>query len=324
MTTTMKLLTIIVNYKTADMTIEATQSAIKALSYLQDEWQIVIVDNDSQDGSFQKIQDSVNQKCQQLPEEDWGKVSVLETGHNGGFGAGNNYAIRKALASDAPPEYIYILNSDAFPEEQALKPLVDYLDQHANTGIVGSYIHGVNNIPDTTAFRFPTLISEFEDSINLGIISRLARNYVVPLGIPDTTQQVDWLAGASMMMRSSMLNEIGLFDETFFLYFEETDLCKRARNKRWKTVYVKESKVIHIGSVSTGMKKWERIPGYWLDSRRHYFCKNHGYLYATFATFARLLGGTAWRIRAAIQGISSPEPEPKYFLRDLLRHWFNH
>jgi len=124
-----------------------------------------------------------------------------------------------------------------------------------------------------------------------------------------------------MMLRGTMLREIGLFDETFFLYFEETDLCRRARNLDWKAIYVKESKVAHIGSVSTGMKHWHRIPGYWLDSRRHYFCKNHGYLYATAATLVRLIGGATWRIRATIQ--EKPEHNPKYFLRDLFHHWFS-
>jgi GT2 family glycosyltransferase len=317
----MKLLTVIVNYKTADMTLESTQSAVDAMIYLEDDWQIVIVDNDSQDGSFDKIEQSLKEKCRELPGEGWEKVTVVQSNHNGGFGAGNNYAMRKALANEPPPEYFYLLNSDAFPEDNAIRLLADYLDDHEDVGIAGSYIHGIDDVPHTTAFRFPSFYSELQGSMHLGFVSRLLRNYVVPIGIPKTTREVDWLAGASMMMRSSMLKEIGLFDETFFLYFEETDLCKRADNKNWKTVYVKESRVGHIGSVSTGMKTWERVPGYWLDSRKYYFCKNHGYLYAAAATLARLLGGMTWRVRAVIQ--KKTNAEPKYFLQDLLRHWFS-
>lgn len=316
----MKLLTVIVNYKTSDMTLDAAKSAVKAMEAIAGQWQIVIVDNDSQDGSFERIQQALKNNCQQDPNSPWQHVSVVQSSHNGGFGAGNNYAIRKALTSENPPEYVYILNSDAFPEPDAVKCLIDRLEERPEVGIAGSYIQGVDGVPHTTAFRFPTLFSEFEDAMNLGVITRLLRNYVVPMGIPDTDCDVDWLAGASMLLRSSMLKQIGLFDETFFLYFEETDLCKRARNNQWKTAYIKESKVVHIGSVSTGMKKWERIPRYWLDSRRHYFCKNHGYLYATLATMARLFGGMTWRVRASIQ--NKQDANPKYFLRDLFRHWF--
>ena len=92
-------------------------------------------------------------------------------------------------------------------------------------------------------------------------------DHVVPLPVPDQSGAVDWLAGASMMMRAEVLEQIGLFDEEYFLYFEETDLCRRAALAGWPTHYVVESRVTHIGSVSTGMKVWDRIPEYWLDSR---------------------------------------------------------
>ena len=89
-------------------------------------------------------------------------MSVHQTGHNGGFGFGNNYAIRLGLSWDDKPEYFYILNSDAFPEERAIKTLVDYLDGHPTVGIVGSYLHGPDGEPHTSAFRFFSLASEIE------------------------------------------------------------------------------------------------------------------------------------------------------------------
>jgi GT2 family glycosyltransferase len=316
----MKLLVIILNYKTADMTIESTESALNALKYLPCEWELVIVDNDSQDGSFEHISAAISDKKKVETTDNWQQVEIIESGHNGGFGAGNNFAIRRALASNNPPDYIYILNSDAFPDKDAIKLLSEHLNKNPGVGFVGSYIHGPDGDPHTTAFRFPTLFSEFETAIKLGLITKLFRNYVVPLGIPDSSREVDWLAGASMMMRTKVLREIGLFDETFFLYFEETDLCKRAKNSGWKTVYIKESKVAHIGSVSTGMKKWQRIPQYWLDSRRYYFQKNHGSVYYITATLLRLSGGVLWKARCLLQ--NKADPEPQYFLRDLAHHLF--
>jgi GT2 family glycosyltransferase len=142
--------------------------------------------------------------------------------------------------------------------------------------------------------------------------------YVVPMDLPDSPQTVDWTAGASLMMRRDVLDEIGLFDETFFLYFEETDLCRRAKNAGWPTVYLPESKVTHIGSVSTGMKTWKRMPSYWFDSRWHYFTKNHGSLYAGVATAAFVATRSVLRLRRMIE--RKPSGDASHFLRDMVSH----
>jgi N-acetylglucosaminyl-diphospho-decaprenol L-rhamnosyltransferase len=84
------------------------------------------------------------------------------------------------------------------------------------------------------------------------------------------------------------------------------------------TAYVRASEVAHIGSVSTGMKSWSRMPGYWFDSRMHYFVKNHGRAYAAAATAAHLAGGLIWRARRLIQ--RRPPADPPHFLRDMALH----
>ena len=130
---------------------------------------------------------------------------------------------------------------------------------------------------------------------------------------------VDWLAGASLMIRRQVLDEIGLFDERYFLYFEETDLCLRAQRAGWTSRYVKESRIMHIGSVSTGMKTWKRMPGYWFDSRLRYFTKNHGAFYAALATcFIR-----RWvddPVGSASAGQDNLVKGPRRFVRDLTSH----
>jgi len=95
-------------------------------------------------------------------------------------------------------------------------------------------------------------------------------------------------------------------------------LCHRAARAGWPTVYVTESRVMHIGSVSTGMKGWKRVPGYWFQSRRHYFEKNHGRLYALVATLAHVAGLGVYGLRVLI-GRKKPHTPP-HFVRDLLRH----
>lgn len=308
------VLTIILNYKTADMTLRAAESAVGEMHGMRG--RILIVDNDSGDGSFEQLSAAVAQK-------GWAKdrVEVLQSGHNGGFGAGNNFGILhgfKMGIDGAVPDYVYIQNSDAFPHDGAIRTLYNHLEENKKTGFAGSYIHGSDGAPHITAFRFPSIAGELEGAAKLGPISRLFKHSIVPVPIPEQTTPVGWTAGASLLIRREVLEEIGLFDETFFLYFEETDLCLRAQRAGWGVDYVRDSEVEHIGSVSTGMKSWDRIPTFWLDSRLHYFVSNHGAAYAFLATLAHLTGGAIARLRAALQGKSTGEP--KYFLIDMAQH----
>ncbi len=304
-----KLLTIILNYQTPGMTLRALEAALREMEGISGE--VVVVDNDSRDGSFDTISTAIM-------VNGWVSARVLQAGSNGGFGAGNNVGIRAGLANGSKPDYVYILNSDAFPGQGAIVRLLAYLQDNRRVGFAGSYIHGPEGEPHITAFRFPTILSEFESSARIGPISWLLQSYRVPLSLPDRTCQVDWLAGASLMMRQNVLDEVGLFDEQFFLYFEETDLCLRARKAGRPTVYVRDSHVAHIGSVSTGMKSWDRMPEYWFDSRLHYLVKNHGGFYAALATLAHLVGGSIFRLRCRMQ--KRINPDPHRFLRDMASH----
>ncbi len=309
----MTLLTVILNWRSADMTLSSIESALIALDGI--EGALVVVDNDSGDGSFERLTAEVIARGWDTGPQH---VRVLQSGHNGGFGAGNNFGIRAGLPGGVRPDYVYILNSDAFPAPDAIRALLTHLETHLETGFAGSYIHGPEGDAHRTAFRFPSILGEFEQNIRFGPVSRLLKNHIVAKALPTTTSRVEWLAGASMMMRQSVLDQIGLFDETFFLYFEETDLCRRAARAGWPTDYVVESRVAHIGSVSTGMKTWSRIPQFWLDSRLHYFVKNHGAAYAFAATLATLAGGILWRARLLVQ--SKDPGDPPRFLRDMTAH----
>ncbi len=307
-----KVLTIILNYKTPDMTLRSVEAAIKAMTGITGE--IIIVDNDSQDSSLEKI-------TAQVRERGWDQdrvTRVIQSGRNGGFGAGNNVGIRAGLSDGSRPDYVYILNSDAFPKPDAIRLLLEHLETTPEAGFAGSYIFGDDGEPHLTSFRFPSVASEFEGAINFGPVTRLFSKHVVPIPIPSETRAVDWLAGASLMMRQDVLDQIGLFDETFFLYFEETDLCRRAARAGYRTDYVRPSEVMHIGSASTGMKTWRRVPGYWFDSRLYYFTKNHGVVYAVLATLAHLCGGFLYWLRCLLTG--KQNHTAPHFLRTLAWH----
>ncbi|PSL19166.1 glycosyltransferase [Shimia abyssi] len=306
------LLTIILNFRTPEMTLQSAEAALREMKDI--DGHVVIVDNDSGDGSFEAIQ-------QELLRPEWPheRIEVIQSGHNGGFGAGNNFGIRYGMEEHAY-DYVYILNSDAFPDAGSVSALLDHMQANPKTGLAGSYIHGPDGDPHLTAFRFPSIWGELEGAARVGAVSKMLEKHIVPLPIPDKTTQVDWLAGASMMIRREVLAEIGLFDETFFLYFEETDLCLRAARAGWTTDYVRHSEVTHIGSVSTGMKTWTRMPSYWFDSRLYFFRRNHGGLYAGVATLAHVAGALLWRLRRVIG--RKPKRDPAWFLRDLITHYF--
>ncbi|MEQ8902528.1 MAG: glycosyltransferase family 2 protein [Roseovarius sp.] len=300
-----RVLTIVLNWRTPEMSLKAATAAQRAMAGIAGE--IVIVDNASGDGSFEKMQTET---------ADWKRVRVIQSGHNGGFGAGNNAGMRAGLSDGTRPDYVYILNSDAFPAEGAIAALLAHLEATPKAGLAGSQIHGPDGTPHVTCFRFPSILGEFEGAARIGPVSRLLRHHAVPLPLPETTKPVDWLAGASLMIRQEVLDTIGSFDETFFLYFEETDLCLRAARAGWQTHYVATSRVEHLGSVSTGMKGWGRVPDYWFASRRHYFIKNHGRGYLALVTLAHLTAATLGSLWRLIRRKGAPRPP--HFLRDLV------
>jgi len=310
------VLTIILNYRTPEMTLKSLAAAIEAMEGIAGE--ITVVENGSGDDSHDLL-------AAEIDARGWarqGRVTLRRAARNGGFGAGNNLAMRAGLSDGRQPDVFYLLNSDAFPAPDAIRKLLDFMARNRQVGLAGSRIEGVDGTPHQTAFRFPSIAGELEGAARTGLLTRLLRDAVVPLPLPEGTARVDWVAGASLMLRRRMLDAIGLFDEGFFLYFEETDLCRRAARAGWETFYVASSRVRHIGSYSTGMKRWHRTPRYWFDSRLRYFTKAHGPAYAGFATLARIGGGALWRARVAAS--NRPLGDPPHFLRDLAWHHVSH
>lgn len=256
---------------------------------------VCVVDNDSQDGSFEKLSAHVADRGYQDVAE------VVASGRNGGFGFGNNVVLRRGLQSPDAPDYFYLLNSDAFMHAGALRAVTQYADQHPRVGIAGTTVIDDKGQPQTSAFRFPSVRSELQRMLSFGPVSALLAKSVVALPIPErSTTEVDWVAGASMLLRRTTLEQIGIFDETFFLYYEETDLCLRAKRAGWQIAYVREGEVEHIGGVSTGVASHtvfkKPMPEYVFASRRHYYLKNYGRAVLWQANLAHALGGAGFRV----------------------------
>lgn len=309
-----RVLVVIVNYKTGRLVVDCLRSLAAEMATFP-KARVVVVDNPSGDDSVEILEAAIR-------DHGWSWASVHQAPANGGFSYGNNQAIRPALASAEPPDFVWILNPDTTTHPNALGALVDFLETHPKAGIVGSSLEEGDGTPWPYAFRFPSFWSELNEGVRLGVVSRLLAKYVVAREMKAVPERVDWLPGASMMVRREVFEKIGLMDEDYFLYFEETDFCLQAARADFETWYVPASRVRHIAGQSTGVTGKQnvarRLPGYWFESRTRYFVKNHGRLYGGVTDLARALGFLSWRARRALQ--RKPDEDPPKFLGDLLAH----
>jgi hypothetical protein len=263
---------VIVSYRSAELAVESLRSVAAERSAGGLDIRAVVVDNAS--GDAPRIEGA-------LAENGWGSwVTVVLAPRNGGFAYGNNLGIRHALQS-GPVHYVYLLNPDAQVRPGAIGALVRFLESQPRIGIAGSSFENQDGSEWPIAFRFPSLVSEFSQAVAFGPLLRLLDRWAVARRMSQTARQrVDWICGASMMIRAAVLEAIGGLDEGYFLYFEETDFCLRARRAGFATWYVPESRVMHVGGQSTRVTERntapKRLPVYWFDSRRRYFAKAFG------------------------------------------------
>jgi N-acetylglucosaminyl-diphospho-decaprenol L-rhamnosyltransferase len=306
----MNIAGIVVNYRTAELTIQVV-NALRAEMQSLAPFCIYLVDNASGDNSIPLFKEAVIKHAWQ------GDVELVEAPRNGGFGYGINQAVRRALALPAPPTYFYVLNSDAFADPGSLARLVAFMETHPDAGLAGSHIHGPDGKTQVAGFRFPTLWSELEDAAAFGLLTRLLRRHVVSLPLPNADREVDWISGSSMLIRRSTFEKSGLFDEGYFLYFEEVDFCHSARKAGFKAYFVADAPITHIGAVSTGFTdETRRMPSYWFDSRSRYFRKHHGEAYATACDVARFLGLLIWQVKE--RALGRPAKTRPRIMRDFL------
>lgn len=311
----MNLLIVIVNYRTAGLTADCLRSLADEVNRL-DGVRVVVTDNQSGDDSPAKTRHAID-------ENHWnGWASLMPLARNGGFAYGNNEAIRPALASDNPPDFVLLLNPDTVIRPGAVTELIEFMQHNPAAGIAGSRLEDPDGTPQRSAFRFHCIRSELDDGLRLGFVSKMLRNRCVAPPVRGDTHRTDWVAGASMIVRREVFNDIGLMDEGYFMYYEEVDFCLRAHRAGWDCWYVPASRVVHLVGQASGVTvqntKPKRRPGYWFDSRRRYFLKNHGRFYTTLADAVWAMSFATFRVRQFIQ--RKPDTDPPKLLYDFLRH----
>ena len=301
----MDVLTVIVNYRSADLTVDCLRSLTPERSAVPG-LRVVVTDNASPDDSVARLTSAV-------AEHGWGGwVAVRPLAENGGFAYGNNAAIGPALAASPRPDYVLLLNPDTVVQPGGIAELVRFMESHPSAGLAGSRLEDPDGTPQISAFRFHSAASEFDRGLRLGVVSRLLKRRTVAPPVPDQAGPCDWVAGASLIVRPAVFDAVGLMDERYFMYFEEVDFCLAAGRAGWPCWYVPASRVVHlvgaVSQLSDARKHRRRRPAYWFESRRRYFVKNHGRAYAAAADAAFLAGFSAYRLRRAVQRKADTDP----------------
>ena len=232
----MKLSIIIVNYNVKYFLEQCLHSVQKGCNGLDAE--IFVVDNDSVDGSVKMVRDK-------FPE-----VHLIENKENKGFSSANNQAIRRSKG-----DYVLLLNPDTIVEDDTLRKVVDFMDQHPDAGGLGvKMLDGKGKFLPESKRGLPYPSVAFFKVFGLSTLfpkSRFFSTYHLGYLDKDKTHVVDVLSGAFMLLRKKVLDKIGLLDEAFFMYGEDIDLSYRITKAGYKNYYYPETRIIHYKGEST-------------------------------------------------------------------------
>ncbi len=300
---------VVVSFNTRDLLRECLQTVYReeGVSY-----EVIVVDNASRDGSWAMV------------AEEFPSAITIQVGANAGFAAANNMAFRRARG-----RYVALLNSDAFLTPGTLRKSVALMDASPHTALAGGRLVGRDGSWQPSARFFPSVLNDF---LSLsGLAARFPRSRF--FGRADRTwaddlqsADVDWVPGAYSIIRRDALEQVGLFDESFFLYYEEVDLCRRLKAAGFKVCYWPELEVIHIGGESSRQLRrlslsssGSQLTLWRMRSELLYYRKHHGAVAWLAMQVERLWHGLRWmrnRRRTA------PDAEAKRSESEAILHLF--
>ncbi|MFD2614071.1 glycosyltransferase family 2 protein [Paenibacillus gansuensis] len=235
----LKLSVIIVNYNTAELTVDCIASVLK--SRMDSEYEIILVDNASSDGTVARVRE-------QFPQ-----VRVIVNEDNLGFAKANNIGIKVAQG-----EHILLLNSDTLVETNTLDYMAKFMDENPKVGAAGCKVLLPDGRLDKACKRgFPTPSASFYYAFGFAkLFPKVKRFNQYQLGYlsPDEKYPVDCLVGAFMMVRRETINQVGLLDEEFFMYGEDIDWCYRMKQAGWEIYYNPAVKILHLKGASSRKK----------------------------------------------------------------------
>lgn len=270
-----KLAIIIVSWNVRDLLAACLDSIIASQPPLAD-YQIVVVDNASSDGSAEMVH-------QRFPH-----VRLIANQHNPGFAAANNQALRtlgltanyhlltsnqQQATSSALPGYILLLNPDTLVRGQAIQTMLAFMDNTPNAGVCGARLVYGDGSFQHSAFGFPGLMQIALDWWPLHgrlLESRLNGRYPRRLYAAGKPFEIDHPLGAAMLVRTAAIVQVGLMDEEYHMYCEEIDWCWRIKRAGWKIYCVPQAEIVHYGGQSTAQVRPEMIVALWRSRKRLY------------------------------------------------------
>ncbi|MGF9699865.1 glycosyltransferase family 2 protein [Paenibacillus sp. MABNR03] len=257
---------IIVNYNTRQLTLDCLASVYKSITSFQ--YELIVVDNASHDGSVEAIRDA-------FPE-----VRIIANRDNTGFAVANNQAMEIAKG-----RYILLLNSDTVVQKDTLEIMIGFMDRHPEMGASGCKVILPDGSLDKACKRgFPTPSASFYYAFGISHMfpDRPKFNqYQLGHLSPDNEYPVDCLVGAFMLVRRETIDQVGGLDETFFMYGEDIDWCYRIKEAGWGIYYYPHTYIVHYKGASARRKPMKIIYEFhramWVFHRKHY-AKRYGIL----------------------------------------------
>ena len=264
---TLDVAVVIVSWNVRDYLSDCLRSVYRELQRSRLHGEVWVVDNASTDGTAELLQNVFPQ------------AHLLVNDHNHGFGAANNQGMRAAAAHH--PRYYFLLNPDTVLREGALKRLIGCLDERPEAGIAGARLVYGDGRFQHSAFSFPGLVQLAFDLFPMPARlyeSRLNGRYPRHLYRPDHAPfRVDHTLGATMLVRASVTEATGGFDESFHMYCEEIDWSWRVQAAGWQIYTVAAGGIVHYGGESTKQIPARSVYNLW-QSRYQLYKRHHGHL----------------------------------------------
>ena len=235
----MDLSIIILNYRSKEFTAHCVET-IRASG--KGDYEIIIIDNASGDNSAEYLHNA-------FPE-----IRVIANKKNLGYGAGNNIGIKQAKG-----DYVLVLNPDVEMGYPDMQKMIDYLKNYPDIGVLGPQLIYPDGVIQDSCRRFPRLLDLIIKRTNLHrwkLFRKRMDDYLMYNIDSSKNQPVDWLVGAALMIPCSVFKKVGYFDERFFLFLEDTDLCRRVSEAGMKVIYFPEVKAAHNHQRLSQSKSW--------------------------------------------------------------------
>ncbi|MHC8320943.1 glycosyltransferase family 2 protein [Pseudomonas sp. GB2N2] len=279
---------LVVNYNTAGL-LQPMFNALRQPSSAQPA-RYLVVDNASADNSLECL-------ATVCPE-----ALLLANKDNVGFGRANNQ-----LVEHLQGKYALLLNTDAFVAPDTLQKTLDYMEAHPDCGVLGVRLVGRDGDLQPSCRFFPTPLNVFLSRTGLERFFPRVKRVDDMEWDHASVRECDWVPGCYYLIRREVIDQVGLFDPRYFLYYEEVDHCKRVKHAGWKVVFYPHTTVVHIGgesakSVDELNAASRQIPRLQIESELLYFRKHHGAAGLAWHMFLVCLGDLILALKALLKG----------------------